>query len=436
MLYNSGHQGHSVFPAPGKALLPLLLVLALAACRDSEPDDKPARRPVSLAFSISNSRNATRMSTDITQENGNLRTLGQQYLYPYNSQEEASLVQLDVQLEPIEHTQNYINESANILDGTDHFLCYCTVKKKTEGDAVNGCTSNTGLVGTTSKNSISFSPKVITSDEVTAITLDAEKSNTADRFVYPAELIYYADSPIRTSQDSQKDHYSGLWLNVLSYYDLSNKMEGGVQSVAIEEPLNYAVGCLKIGLVVQSPLTDKADNTFPLSSTTPTFPLTAVFATGQFEQNYDFTPKDTGDEYIVCDKSISNISMGAQAASTGNSDGTPLSYTSTLVLQSKVGQNVRFALEFTNNSESAIETLNGTVSAGNRFYLVGTIKPESSNEAKRQVFTKDHYTQGVVTIKSLKNAYPYLPDLFNPNLEVDLELVTTWTQSTTTNVPL
>jgi hypothetical protein len=52
------------------------------------------------------------------------------------------------------------------------------------------------------------------------------------------------------------------------------------------------------------------------------------------------------------------------------------------------------------------------------------------------VFTKNHITKGVVKISSLKEAYTYLPDLLDPSLEVGIQLVPDWVQSTSVSVPL
>jgi hypothetical protein len=117
---------------------------------------------------------------------------------------------------------------------------------------------------------------------------------------------------------------------------------------------------------------------------------------------------------------------------------TPAAYTNTLVLQSKDQSDVRFALEFTNNSGQDIQTLNGRVLPGTKFYLVGTIEVPSgqTDDYKKRAFTKGYDTQGVVRISSLKDAYPYLPNLLEPRLEIGIKLIPNWIQSTTTNVPL
>ena len=81
---------------------------------------------------------------------------------------------------------------------------------------------------------------------------------------------------------------------------------------------------------------------------------------------------------------------------------------------------------------------NGMVFPDTKFYLVGTIKVPTgqTEDYKKRAFTKAYTTQGTVTISSLKQAYTYLPDLLDPRLEIGIELVPTWIQSTTTNVPL
>jgi len=192
-----------------------------------------------------------------------------------------------------------------------------------------------------------------------------------------------------------------------------------------------------VGLVANNKLTDaneETPDTITLSS--GTFPLQAIFVSGQHAQAFNFTPKDDNTEYnteyIIYDKVITGISMGDARTST------PSKYTNTLVLQSQDGKSVRFALEFENNSGKNFWGINGIVFAGTKFYLVGTIKVPTgqTEDYKKRAFTKAYTTQGTVTISSLKQAYTYLPDLLDPRLEIGIELVPSWIQSTTTNVPL
>ena len=274
-----------------------------------------------------------------------------------------------------------------------------------------------------------FVPQVATTTEVNI--------NNLNRFVYPAELYYYANSAIKTSTQSQREHYNQTWANVLSNYEIDNAVTDGTEaSIAIKDPLRYAVGCLQVGLNVQNPLEDATGGSISLTGgEMASFPLTAILISSQFAQGYDFTPKGEADEYIIYDNQIGDydISMGAP-----NTSDSSTKYTNTLVLQTQDGENARFALEFENNSGQSFEGCNGTVFDGTKFYLVGTIEvPENpSQDYQQRVFTKNHITQGIVRISSLKEAYTYLPDLLDPRLEVGIKLIPNWIQSTTTNVPL
>ena len=150
---------------------------------------------------------------------------------------------------------------------------------------------------------------------------------------------------------------------------------------------------------------------------------------------------DNVDEKIIYDKKISGFSMGDAKRMSASSSTTPAptAYTNTLVLQTKDDAEVRFALEFTNNSGKDFQGYNGKVFQGAKFYLVGTIRPNyiaSEGEHTKRVFTKDFITRGTVIIRSLQQAYTYLPDLLDPRLEIGIRLVPDWIQVTTTNVPL
>ncbi len=276
-------------------------------------------------------------------------------------------------------------------------------------------------------------------EPVTETTTEAN-INSLSRFVYPAELYYYANSRIKTSAtgDMKAQYSYEKWADVLKKYENDDAVtDMNSRSVAIKDPLSYAVGRLQIGIVAKSTLED-ADGTTITLSNDETFPLTAVLVAGQYQQAFDFTPKDDNStEYIIYDKEVSGQSMGKGRAA-NLSTTAPAAYTNTLVLQSKDQSDVRFALEFTNNSGQDIQTLNGRVLKGTKFYLVGTIEVPSgqTDDYKKRAFTKGYDTQGVVRISSLKDAYPYLPNLLEPRLEIGIKLIPNWIQSTTTNVPL
>lgn len=267
--------------------------------------------------------------------------------------------------------------------------------------------------------------------------------NSLNRFVYPPELYYYANSGIKTSPENLFDELkNSTWEKVLERFDAGlGTVDGSVNSIAINDPLAYAVGCLQLGFYVPSTtLSDAKGTAVPLTSGTGDdvvshFPLTSLLVSSQHPQDYKFEPVDgTSDEYIVYDKELPSIILGSATTNTPADD----QFTNTLVLQTKDGAPVRFAMEFTNNSGIDFQGINGTVFDGTKFYLVGQIKVpvDQPMDFQKRVFTKNHLTKGVITISSLKEAYTYLPDLLDPRLEVGIQLIPDWIQSTTINVPL
>lgn len=282
-----------------------------------------------------------------------------------------------------------------------------------------------------------FEPQPVTTTEANI--------NSLNRFIYPAELWYYANSRIKTDMAAHKDDYNYTnWNDVLATYKTDNGvMDASVHSVAIKDPLRYAVGCLQVGLVVSESLSDadaETPTTFKFSELpSGTFPLTAVFVSGQYQQKFNFTPNTSVDGYekIIYDPEITDVSMKSCTSPTPNT-ATASKFVNTLVFQTQDGVDVRFALEFENNSGTDFQGADGRIFDGTKFYLVGTIDVTGGQveDYRNRAFTKNYITQGTVRISSLKQAYPYLPDLLDPRLEIAVKLVPDWKQSTTTNVPL
>lgn len=266
--------------------------------------------------------------------------------------------------------------------------------------------------------------------------------NNLNRFVYPPELYYYANSGIKTSpQNLYEELKQNTWEEVLAKFDKGlGTVDGSVNSIAINDPLAYAVGNLQMGFYVpNSSLQDAAGTLVPVRSSDetpiPYFPLKSLLISSQHPQGFNFEPlKGTSDEYIAYDIDMPTIVLGSSSEPTPPDS----KFTNTLVLQTKDGATVRFAMEFTNNSGDDFQGINGTVFNGTNFYLVGQIKVpiDQTEDYQKRVFTKNHITKGVVKISSLKEAYTYLPDLLDPSLEVGIQLVPDWVQSTSVSVPL
>ena len=250
-----------------------------------------------------------------------------------------------------------------------------------------------------------------------------------DRYAYPPELYYFADSPIKSSTGQREgDYNNGQWDEVLATYNYDNAtVEAATRSVAVKNPLEYAVGCLELNInAASSSLEDNSqsanveDSSIEIASVNlgtvdeKKFPLTGIQIDGQYLQTYEFMPEeDTKDdaghtikkkEYIVYDKSIDDIYLTESISGLAHM----------LAFQSRDGKPVHIVLEFKNNSGKPFYGYNnGIVYNGTKFYLIGQIWPdgESAIDKERRVFTKDFKTTLNLTVNSLKNAYNVIPDL-------------------------
>lgn len=278
----------------------------------------------------------------------------------------------------------------------------------------------------------SANPKAFKYATRTTIPEDAVTNYQA--LVYPAELWYYANSPIKTSKSSQASNYSNVsWTSVLSNYDTEGtSVDLDTRSIAITEPLQYGVGCIEAVVQAETTtdkLSDANSTAIPLfhlldpndntSSKVYHFPLTAVLFGGQYNQNFNFTPKSEGSQCVLYDPMMvghaaDNTETGTINLKPGNLIMDNFASASdkfyTLSLQTRDNVDVNIVLEFQNNSGESFYGVNGLIAPGMHFYLVGTIKNPTTGGLPR-VVTQDCKTQLIINVKSLQYAYNVIPDL-------------------------
>ena len=284
-----------------------------------------------------------------------------------------------------------------------------------------------------------------TAFEVETQTTTLAYINNISRYAYPAELFYYSNSQIYTSSNKiDNTYYSAAteWGSLLNNfeYKTGSIVTTNTQSVALIEPLQYAVACMKINIkATNTTLPDAIGTAIPVESFS--FPVTGVIVGGQLPLGFDFKPKAPYSElearfaydHHVKDKDGNTIYMRS---------GSGVSETlSTLVLQSYDEKEVPIVVEFTNNSDKDFIGLNGKIYRGTKFYLAGVIDPAeaaegAAAEAQGRVFTQDFTTSLTVKVESLAKAYNVLPDMLTPRLEIGIQLVPEWIQSTPTDVQL
>ena len=273
--------------------------------------------------------------------------------------------------------------------------------------------------------------------EVRTTTTTLDNINGINRYTYPAELMFFVDSPIRTSaEEVSKTIYQTtdkLWDAFLdAYYNGPTAVNTDTKAVAVENPIQYGVGRLDLTLTTMSAtLRDAKDEVVPNTSMT-TLPLTGVIIGGQHTVGFNMKPQEPQtdvDGRFIYETTVDSTNLATEGYKT-----------STLVLQSYDNEKVPVILEFENNTGNAFTGKDGTVYPGARFYLIAMIDPADKKEVGKdytnRVFTQDYTTTMSMSVTSLAKAYTCMPDLLAPRLEIGVQVVTKWIQATTTNVEL
>ena len=273
--------------------------------------------------------------------------------------------------------------------------------------------------------------------EVKTTTTQLDNINGINRYTYPAELMFFVDSPIRTSANEvAKTVYqenTKTWSAFLNdYYNGSTAVNTNTKAVAVENPIQYGVGRLDLTLTTMSPELRDAKNEEVSNTSMTTLPLTGVIIGGQHTVGFNMKPQ--GEQTDVDGRFIYEKTVDASSLATEGYK------TSTLVLQSYDNEKVPVILEFENKTGQAFTGKDGTVYPNARFYLIALIDPADKKEVGKdytnRVFTQDYITTMSMRVTSLAKAYTCMPDLLAPRLEVGVQVVTKWIQATTTNVEL
>ena len=268
--------------------------------------------------------------------------------------------------------------------------------------------------------------------KVITTTTPLDNINGITRYTYPAALVFFTDSPIRTSMtDVPKITYQNttmLWSAFLeAYYTGPSAVRADTKAVAVVNPLQFGVANLRLTLTGMIANIKDAKNNAVTNASMSTLPLTGVIIGGQHTVGYNMKPQ--GEQTDVDGRFIYETNITTETA--GKS-------INTLVLQSYDNEKVPILLEFQNNTAYPFTGKDGIVYPGTRFYLIGMIDPagKGTGAYANRVFTQDYTTTMSMVVSSLANAYTCMPDLLAPRLEVGVQVVTKWIQSTTTNVEL
>ena len=296
------------------------------------------------------------------------------------------------------------------------------------------------------------SDPVITSSKITSAYAD---------YVYPASLYYYCNSGIGTAITSQADEYdddNDTWGGILSNYTAAQQVKSNTRSVAILDPIQYAVGRLDMTVRGLVTTTDGAkrimyDRNGEAYDAAAGFEVTGVLIGGQKQVGFNFTPQGTTEKTIYDNITKSQSTTLTVKPRTDNSDPTSnqsgVNYT--LALETAASTDIYVAVEFLNKGGD-FQGADGVIPAGCKFYLVGKLTPSEGTQPTNpapattlnQVFKQDYKTianfsiaQGTANTantKGLAAAYNTVPDLRTPQLELGLSVDLTWQTGITFDV--
>ena len=233
---------------------------------------------------------------------------------------------------------------------------------------------------------------------------------TVDSYFYPAELLYFGNSPLRVSGTEHKeptypngvdnwntdDRWSADWTK-------GSHVVSTTRSVAMQNNINYGTALLKTTVGYKTltlkdnnhaiqkakdqsiAVSDEPDKEITVNGTS--FQLVGLVIGGQYKKvGWDFTPKTSeNSQGYVYDKAIPE---GAEAIpGTANTASTP-NYT-LLFDNYKSGEGaqdiVYVALELKNNTGDDFYGKHGLIRNGDSFYLVGKLDPANYTSAQNPV---------------------------------------------------
>ena len=294
---------------------------------------------------------------------------------------------------------------------------------------------------------------------------------TVDDYYYPAELLYFGNSPIRVSDTPQEvgDYPQNTtdWTNEShakwTGWVANGKVASTTRSVAMTNNINYGTALLEmtVGYASQS-LKDNnhqvqkddygvADDQEPdniIEATPTSFKLVGVLIGGQSPRiGWNMLPAMKSGErmgYIYDDKiSINTIPI----TGTSSPNYTMVFDNYKIPANQEDPQNdVYIALEFQNNTGKDFFGKNNLITNGSNFYLIGKLSPNGKTAPNLpayhalppygmtgtttvpRVFIQDHKTMVNFKIgeNSLKSAYLTVPDLRSSSVTLGLSVDMSW----------
>ena len=304
--------------------------------------------------------------------------------------------------------------------------------------------------------------------------LDKSTTTQPTAYTFPAELMYYCNSGVRTSNTEKTD---AKFPNGVTNWDTeaqwttngwesgSNVVTSATRATAMTKNVNYGVAMMKTTVEIKEGITALEDNRKALNpgeenkSFAPAntnFTWTGVIVGGQpASVDWQFLPTTTSFDKLVYDNQVAGDAAGTAVPKTAGSASAP-NYTilfdnyTTEASQNKV----RVALQFVNNGDDFWGRDN-LVRKGQTFYLVAELDPTGKeipaanwdtyyqvppldangvSTKTTRIFVQDYMTtvnfkfvaDASAHTSSLQNAYVTIPDLRSSQLSFGLSVDLDW----------
>ena len=301
--------------------------------------------------------------------------------------------------------------------------------------------------------------------------LDKSTTTQPTAYTFPAELMYYCNSGLRTSNTEKTD---AKFPNGVTNWDTeaqwttngwesgSNVVTSATRATAMTKNVNYGVAMLKTTVQIKEGVSALEDNRKALNpgeenkSFSPTninFTWTGVIIGGQpASVDWQFLPTTTSFDKLVYDNHVAGLVAGTAVPTTAGQTSTP-NYTILFdnYIASETQNKVRVALQFVNNGDDFWGRDN-LVRKGQTFYLVAELDPGTKDVTwdsyyqipplnasgistkTPRVFIQDYMTTATFSFfandaahtSSLQNAYVTLPDLRSSQLSFGLSVDLDW----------
>ncbi len=368
---------------------------------------------------------------------------------------QAAVQDLYTSLLNIKSSQTTENQA--VVDAITKAITNTTYASATDGkltftDAISGYPADNNLPDGAA--TVKWENNAFSAQTTSTYTADGVSVSAMDKYVYPANLWYRANTLIKTDDAAKSDLYGNNdktsttddWTTILGKYAEDNgTVKVSTRSIALKNQIQYAVARLDTKVTTAATLYDHAGQAVTIKD--GGFPITAILVGNQRVANWEFKPNDVADnavQYTVYDKTMPDKMI---ASTTGS----PVNHT--LLLETPASSAVNIVVEFTNNSGNVFRGHNNElIPAGAKFYMVAKLDPSAQTgvaqpqgETINQVFRQDYTTVANLTIntndatdhdKGLGAAYNVIPDLRTPALSIGLSVDLTWQTGLTFDIDI